>query len=333
MGGKPSGHPFSRALVFEGGGARGAFQAGVLRYLADHPEDFPVDLVCGTSIGAVHAAAFAFGKVDELFDMWGRLEPQHAFRRRSWRELAWELVTRKRFTHLYDVRPFRQLLESLFGERRMADSPRPLLISAFNLQSGQAEVFDQRSPIRVVDALLASTAIQGLFPPHFHRGFQYLDGGNVCNLPLGPVLAAGARDLLVVRTSAPAEFLPALFRDIVSIQKRAYSILVERTTTADLSRAQELSEVLARAHLQRAQWRERLEKVRDPEERADLLAFLEALPCLVPGRCQLRLRTLEPPPGALLPDLLELHPQLSSALLHLGYQRAALLLEDSEIHV
>ena len=57
-----------RALVLSGGGALGAFEAGVIRGLWDAGERF--DLICGTSIGAINASFVAQGKVDELSTLW-----------------------------------------------------------------------------------------------------------------------------------------------------------------------------------------------------------------------------------------------------------------------
>ena len=50
-----------KALILSGGGARGAFQVGVWQYLREI--NWTPDLICGTSIGAVNAAAIGSGRV------------------------------------------------------------------------------------------------------------------------------------------------------------------------------------------------------------------------------------------------------------------------------
>ena len=61
-----------RALVLSGGGGRGAYHVGVLRFLEEH-EWFP-DIVVGTSIGAVNGAAIASGhNAHSLWALWRRL--------------------------------------------------------------------------------------------------------------------------------------------------------------------------------------------------------------------------------------------------------------------
>jgi len=58
-----------KALVLSGGGAKGAYEAGLVSTLIhEYNEDF--DIICGTSIGAINAAFLAQGKVDDLAAMW-----------------------------------------------------------------------------------------------------------------------------------------------------------------------------------------------------------------------------------------------------------------------
>jgi NTE family protein len=77
----PEDRPVRRALVFSGGGARGAYEAGVVRYLVEdlprrlgHPVRF--DILCGTSVGAIHACYLAAtadertGRGDNLVRFW-----------------------------------------------------------------------------------------------------------------------------------------------------------------------------------------------------------------------------------------------------------------------
>ena len=57
-----------KALVLSGGGALGAFEAGVIQALKDNGQEF--DLVCGTSIGAINAALVSQDKIDGLTSLW-----------------------------------------------------------------------------------------------------------------------------------------------------------------------------------------------------------------------------------------------------------------------
>ena len=58
-----------KALILSGGGARGAFQVGVWKYLREI--NWTPDLICGTSIGAINAAAIGSGmSVERLANLW-----------------------------------------------------------------------------------------------------------------------------------------------------------------------------------------------------------------------------------------------------------------------
>lgn len=62
-----------RALILSGGGARGAYQAGVLRYLEEI--QFKPDIICGTSVGAITATAMGCGMNSaEITKLWKSIE-------------------------------------------------------------------------------------------------------------------------------------------------------------------------------------------------------------------------------------------------------------------
>lgn len=320
--------PVRRALVLEGGGARGAFEAGALLYLHDHPEVFAPEIVTGTSVGGLNAAGFAFGLTPELAAAWSRITSWEVYRRRSLLHHAFTLLVEKRFTHLYDTTPLQRLLESFFGSRGLMDCPLRLKVTAFNLQTGASEVFDNESPVRLVDALMASSALQALFPPHTINGFQYIDGGNGANLPLRPALQEGATDLVIVRSAAGSALNPWLYRDMVTIQKRAHLSLMSYVTSSDLARAQELTELLRRHRRQRLELRSAIEElVEDEGPRARLLGLFDAQPPLSRDKLPVRMRVITPPPGARMPAVLDFDPEVSLGLMRLGYLEARRVLE------
>lgn len=316
-----------RAVVLEGGGAQGAFQAGVLQYLEGRPELRP-SIVCGSSVGALNAAAFAFDMVPELVAVWSQLTRAQVYARRGAFQHLRALLFERRLASLYDTAPLRRLLERFFGERSLMDSPTCLKITAFNLQTGEPEDFDDETPVTVVDALMASSAIQGLFPSPLIRGSQYLDGANGANLPLRAALSAGATEVLLLRASHRRQLTPWIYRDIVSLQKRAHLSLMARLTSSDLARARELSLALRRHELRLARLREAIELgVSASDERSRLLEQLDSLPPLMPNRQPLRMRVISPPPGAPMPELLAFEPAVSTRLLKLGFDAARRRLE------
>lgn len=120
--------PLGLALVLSGGGARGAYQVGVLRILArEFPEAVP-DILTGVSAGGINAAFLASRqepyqqKVDELAEMWSTLRIDHVFRvdthNLAWRALRWggRLVSGGKSPlppakSMVDTKPLREVLE------------------------------------------------------------------------------------------------------------------------------------------------------------------------------------------------------------------------------
>lgn len=125
------------ALVLSGGGARGAYQVGVLRILArEFPEAVP-DILTGVSAGGINAAFLAARpesypqKIDELAEMWSSLRIDEVFRvdlhNISWRMLRWggRLISGGKSPlppakSMVDTKPLRQVLER---ELQTTDGP------------------------------------------------------------------------------------------------------------------------------------------------------------------------------------------------------------------
>src|SRR5437588_10258451 len=75
------------------------------------------------------------------------------------------------------------------GPRRFEEAKIPFAVTAVRLSDGQKVVFDSGP---VVPALMASTAIPGVFPPYKIDGELYVDGGVLDYLPVGAVVDRGA---------------------------------------------------------------------------------------------------------------------------------------------
>lgn len=194
----------SRALVLSGGGGRGAYHVGVLRFLEQH-EWYP-DIIAGTSIGAVNGAAIASGHTSHsLWALWKQLKTDDVQRR------AWDLFSLDKWDHLLDTAPLRETLERqgwIDPARINADPPaRHLRVTVVEKETGRLHVFgNSNDPTdtrceRVeitLDHILASCSIPVVYPSTKIEDTLYWDGGTVANTPLGPAVDAGAEDIVVV---------------------------------------------------------------------------------------------------------------------------------------
>lgn len=236
------------ALVLAGGGARAAYQVGVLRAIADWlPEDTPCpfEVLVGTSAGAINAASLAARSpslreavatlervwagfsVDQVFDV-DNLSMVRAGLHwlLSMASGGWLLPAPR---SLFDTEPLRELMRREIPFERIPDNVRngplrALAVATTSYSSGRAVAFFDAPPElaewrRVrragvrrsvdVDVLMATAAIPFMFPAAQVDGEYFGDGAMRQLAPLSPAVHLGANRLLVVGTRAEAPASPA----------------------------------------------------------------------------------------------------------------------------
>lgn len=225
------------ALLLPGGGARAAYQVGVLKALAQLTRDYPqhpFPILCGTSAGALNAVALAtqadhFVKsVEWLESLWMRLAVDHVYCT-DWKDIlsnVWHL-TRSLFNAgvavgrpvgLLDNTPLRTLLGKVLnfdriGEHIQQGHLRAVSVTAMNYTQGVSMSFFQGGPNHSnwqrwrrqgvacpigLNHLMASTAIPTIFPPEEIWGNYYGDGALRQLTPISPALHLGAERVLIV---------------------------------------------------------------------------------------------------------------------------------------
>ncbi|MCO6437344.1 MAG: patatin-like phospholipase family protein [Phycisphaerae bacterium] len=197
---------FFRILSFDGGGIRGIISAvwlDALEYELGGPIREHCDLIAGTSTGSILACAAALGipaaQIRDLYRRRGRdvftpLAP------RLWNRLL-RTLTQGLSAPKYDDRGLREVLESTFGSRRLADLPPTprLLIPAYNTLARQAVVIKSNSAafasLPLWEAAKASSSAPTYFPAHVARlggaEVPLIDGGVVANNPVVCAIAEG----------------------------------------------------------------------------------------------------------------------------------------------
>jgi NTE family protein len=186
-----------KALVLSGGGARGAFQVGVWKYLQEI--DWTPDLICGTSIGAVNAAAIGSGmSVERLIHVWRSHNRSEIYRLKGLQFLK----SMRRGTPLksvLDTAPLRALLTRHLNLEALRRSPIEVIISAVHLATGRLHLYNQ--DVIEIDHLMASSAMPILFPWQSIHGEPFWDGGVMANSPLFLALERKMEEIIVVLLS------------------------------------------------------------------------------------------------------------------------------------
>ena len=225
-------------LILPGGGARAAYQVGVLKALAEMTDrEHPFPIVCGTSAGAINAVALAsyegsFQNIsNELEQLWLQLSTDKIYRS-DWAGLArnsWRLflsifnsgIAVGRPVALLDNIPLKQLLRdkidfSGIGRNLKNQHLSAVCVTAMNYSEGVSVSFYQGGPGNAdwhrwrrqgvptplqLRHLLASTAIPTIFPPQRIGRNYYGDGALRQLAPISPALHLGAEKVLIISAS------------------------------------------------------------------------------------------------------------------------------------
>ena len=227
----------STGLILGGGGARAAYQVGVLKGLAKMlPRKkgpyFPI--ISGTSAGSINAAVLAADAdnfhqgVAKLVDVWSNFEPQHVFRTKPWNltsrvmRWAWNSIGAgdpdKGPHSLLDNSPLRELLSNRIDFDRISTQVSQgylsaLCVTACSYTSNRSTSFfignehvkpwsrAHRGGLQNtinVEHLMASASIPLVFPPVLLNGEYFGDGSMRQNAPISPALHMGASKVLII---------------------------------------------------------------------------------------------------------------------------------------
>ncbi|CAM3872710.1 patatin-like phospholipase family protein [Nocardiopsis rhodophaea] len=202
-----------RALVLGGGGFTGiGWELGVLSGLRDSGVDLTeADLIVGTSAGSVVGAQITSGvPLEALFAR--QLRPPNGevtarLSRRVLARMVWAFLTERdparararigRIAHSSSTASLAERREVISARLPSHDWPKcDLRITAVNARTGQRAAFGRDSGVALPDAVLASCAVPGVWPPAIINGQLYIDGG-VCSAANAD-LAAGYDHVVVL---------------------------------------------------------------------------------------------------------------------------------------
>ncbi len=199
--------PARRTWVLGGGGARGAAQVGVLQALFEAGVEAPVAIV-GTSVGALNGASIAaypsLAGTMMLREVWLSRQAAAVFQAHPLGVII-SGIRRDQLSVMpqQNVRRLIERAQALTGVQTFEQLRVPLAVVATDLNAGRPAVFRSGE---LEQALLASTAIPGVFPSVRINDREHLDGGVVDNTPLNTAVDDGARDILAVSLMGGGEY-------------------------------------------------------------------------------------------------------------------------------
>lgn len=212
------------ALVLGGGGAFGVIQAAYI--LAAYEAGFRPKIVVGTSVGSLNGAHLALypDEPERLLKIWLGLDSMKLVQMQPLRVMR-QVLRNPRALFANEIVP--QILARHMRGSSFADLKLPLGVVATNLTRGEKRVF-QSGPLE--QAVLASTAIPGVFDPVTIDGELYVDGCLAASVDIATAVAMGATEILAIDlTPSPS---PARPKTIFGVMRQSFSILSHSTTDA-----------------------------------------------------------------------------------------------------
>ncbi|HET9913243.1 MAG TPA: patatin-like phospholipase family protein [Anaerolineales bacterium] len=181
-------------LALGGGGAKGNAHIGALRRL--EKEGFHIRAIAGTSYGGLVAAFYALGySPDQIEEIFAAADQTQFYGHAP-----------EDGPSLVGVAGVTRLLEQEVGNRTFADLKIPCALTAVDLKSGQEVLLTKG---RLVDAMLATIALPGIFPARHIDGLELVDGGTLDPVPVAPARMLAPRLPVVAVVLTPPMGGPA----------------------------------------------------------------------------------------------------------------------------
>ncbi len=234
-------------LALGGGGARGLAHIGVLKVL--ERENIPIDLIAGTSMGAIIGGVYAlkqdisaiekiaekYSKISEFnidfsFNEKGEKDKPFFLKKMSdFLKKGYILNLELRRKYINEGEGVKKIIKELVNDNTFLDTKIPFATVAADLVKGEKVILNQG---KLFDALLASSSIPGMFPPVILDKKILVDGGIVDVVPIEALQSLGANFVIAVNVSQTIK-KRAEFNNAVEIFFRSDSI-----TSAELRKLQ-----------------------------------------------------------------------------------------------
>lgn len=205
-------------LALGGGAAKGIAHIGVLQ--AFHEENIDIDYISGTSVGALIASYYAFGKsIEEIKKIGSDLSIKKVI----------HFTMKKR--GFFTTHSIKQMILRDLGDVRIEDAKIPLAICTTDINTGEQVIFEKGS---LVDAVCASCAVPGLYIPIQINNRLLVDGGITENVPISVLEEMGAGILIGIDLNGVKKY--PYPEDVIGVMGNAFDIAIDLRTRDQLKR-------------------------------------------------------------------------------------------------
>ncbi|MEG1152606.1 MAG: patatin-like phospholipase family protein, partial [Oscillospiraceae bacterium] len=212
-----------RGLVLGGGGSRGAYQVGAWKALKEL--DVDIDIVTGTSIGALNGALIVQNDFQGCVDLWDNIKYESVLSSIKEEDFKTYSGTRQAFLNFIrgvvaegglDIAPLETTVREMLDEDLIRNSKIDFGLVTVEYPS-MKEVVLVKSQIpqgKMADYLLASAACYPAFKSRDIDNTKYVDGGYKNNLPIDMAIEMGANEVIAVDLEAIGNYVAPSYRDV-----------------------------------------------------------------------------------------------------------------------
>jgi NTE family protein len=199
----------STGFALSGGGTKGLAHAGAIKFLEE--QNIKPSQIAGSSAGAIVAALYAWGKTpDEILAFFKSIYFFH-----------WKHFTLKK-AGIIDSESFKKYFEEIFKDAKINDLKIPIHITATDMVKGKLKIFNDDT--KIVDAVLASSAVPGVISPYEINGVLYSDGGILNHFPTD-ILQGRCDNIIGVYVSPIQKIEAKDLKSIKAVTTRAFELL------------------------------------------------------------------------------------------------------------
>ncbi|WP_395061408.1 patatin-like phospholipase family protein [Flavobacterium sp.] len=202
-------HSKSIGFALSGGGSKGLAHAGAIKFLEE--QNIKPSQIAGSSAGAIVGALYAWGKTpEEILTFFKSIYFFH-----------WKHFTLKK-AGIIDCDSFKSYFEDIFKDAKMSDLKIPMHITATDMVKGKLKIFNNST--KIVDAVLASSAVPGVISPYLINGNLYSDGGILNHFP-SDILQGRCENIIGVYVSPIQKIEAKDLNSIKAVTTRAFDLL------------------------------------------------------------------------------------------------------------
>ena len=210
-------------LVFDGGGARGAYQIGAWKALRE--AGVPVTAVAGTSVGALNGALVCMGDVEKAEEIWKSITfsrvmdvDDQLMEQLFQKELPFGVFLKELWNVLsdggVDVTPLRELIHEAVDEQKVRESSIRFFLLTFSVSDRkELDLAVEDIDEGLLEDFLLEIAYLLVFKNEPLHGKTYIDGGVINNVPVNSLLKRGYENIIQVRIYGPGRVPRAVIPD------------------------------------------------------------------------------------------------------------------------